>query len=477
MLASKLLNNGLPVKHSLADLCRRYLNRELDKEQQRSDWSAPVLTDEQLRYAAKDVRSATGAVYATREEAAAGWADGRLCAGVRCVARAGGDVALRAAVGPGAAGAGASEDYEFDIRELGRDFVRQLDAALPERHKLPRHEDGTINLNPRTSGSVKLGTKVWAGFNLNSPKQLQEKLGVILGEVPKDANGKPSASRQALRNYAADHEVVQTYLAWKKAEKRRQMAESLLEHQAADGFIRASYIQLGADTGRMSCRTPNLQQCPRDESFRSCVVAPDGWVLVDADFSGMELRLAAAVAKDPVMTKAFQDGADLHSLTAEIIGCDRQIAKSANFGLLYGSGATGLRNYAGAMGVTMSMDEAKKIREDWLRAYPGIALWQREHAAAADQPLRGGANASIRIPVSNLRRFLPGDLNRLTVRANSPIQGAGAAVLKVALGNLWPSGAGRWTQTRCGLRLLSTTKFCCWLGKSTRKNGKQRSSR
>jgi DNA polymerase I-like protein with 3'-5' exonuclease and polymerase domains len=152
----------------------------------------------------------------------------------------------------------------------------------------------------------------------------------------------------------------------------------------------------------------------------------------------MELRLAAAVAKDPVMTKAFQDGADLHSLTAEIIGCDRQVAKSANFGLLYGSGATGLRNYAGAMGITMSMDEAKKIREDWLSAYPGIAQWQRDHAAAADQPLRGGANASIRIPISNFRRFLPGDMNRLTVRANSPIQGAGAAVLKVALGNLWP---------------------------------------
>jgi DNA polymerase-1 len=260
----------------------------------------------------------------------------------------------------------------------------------------------------------------------------------VLGTTPVDANGKPSASRQALRSYAADHEVIQIYLAWKKAEKRRQMAESLLEHQDADGFIRASYVQLGAETGRMSCRNPNLQQCPRDETFRSCVKAPEGWVLVDADFSGMELRLAAAVAQDPVMTKAFQDGEDLHSLTAKIIGCERQVAKSANFGLLYGSGATGLRNYAGAMGITMSMDEATQIRKDWLCAYPGIAQWQREHAAAADQPLRNGTNASIRIPVSGFRRFLPGDMNRLTVRANSPIQGAGAAVLKIALGNLWP---------------------------------------
>jgi len=266
---------------------------------------------------------------------------------------------------------------------------------------------------------------------------LVERFTQVLGETPVDANGKPSASRQALRNYAADHDVIRVYLAWKKAEKRRQMAESLLEHQDADGFIRASYVQLGAETGRLSCRSPNCQQIPRDDTFRSCVVAPEGWVLVDADFSGMELRLAAAIAGDAVMTKAFQDGADLHSLTAETIGCDRQIAKSSNFGLLYGSGAKGLRNYAGAMGITMSVDEAAKIREDWLRAYSGIALWQRECAAEVDRASRTDGVPSIRIPISGFRRFLPGDMNRLTVRANSPIQGAGAAVLKVALGNLW----------------------------------------
>ena len=436
MLASKLLNNGLPVKHSLADLCRRYLNRELDKEQQRSDWSAPVLTEEQLRYAATDVRVLLElSTPLEKRLRLAGLMDAYAleCGALPALAemwRCGlpWDREQLEQV---------KEDYEFDIRELGRDFVRQLDAALPERHKLPRHEDGTINLNPRTSGSVKQGTKVWAGFNLNSPKQLQEKLGVLLGEVPKDANGKPSASRQALRNYAADHEVVQTYLAWKKAEKRRQMAESLLEHQAADGFIRASYIQLGADTGRMSCRTPNLQQVPRDENFRSCVKAPKGWKLVDADFSGMELRLLAAVAKDPVMTKAFQDGQDLHTVTADAIGSDRQIAKSANFGLAYGSGATGLRNYAGAMGITMSQERAAEVRSQWLTQFSGVNAWQRQNAAAADAPTNG-KNPEIRVPVSGLRRFLPGDLNRLTVRCNTPIQGAGAAILKVALGNLWP---------------------------------------
>ena len=150
----------------------------------------------------------------------------------------------------------------------------------------------------------------------------------------------------------------------------------------------------------------------------------------------MELRLAAAVAKDEKMTAAFQAGEDLHTVTAEAIGCDRQIAKSANFGLLYGSGATGLRNYAGASGNTITLDEAKAIREQWLDTYSGIKAWQRQNAEIADKT-QGDKWAETRIPVSNMRRYLQGDMNRLTTRCNTPIQGAGAAILKCALGSLW----------------------------------------
>ena len=165
--------------------------------------------------------------------------------------------------------------------------------------------------------------------------------------------------------------------------------------------------------------------------------APDGWVLVDADYAGMELRLAAQIANDPAMISAFQSGEDLHTVTAEAIGSTRQIAKSANFGLLFGSGATGLRNYAGASGITMSEDEAKAIRSSWLAKFSGINAWQRANAAAADAAPPRDRTPEIRIPQSGMRRFLPGDLNRLTVRCNTPVQGAGAAILKLALGNLW----------------------------------------
>jgi DNA polymerase-1 len=295
-----------------------------------------------------------------------------------------------------------------------------------------------FNLRSKDEGSIRLGTKKYKGFNIGSPKQLLEKFTALLGEQPVDGKtGKPSASRAALQAYAADHHVVQTYLAWKKAEKRRQMVDSIFEKLDSDGFVRASYLQLGAESGRMSCIKPNNQQIPRDEDFRRCVEAPDGWLLVDADFGQMELRLAAAVAKDSRMIKAFQDGEDLHTVTAEAIGCTRQIAKSANFGLLYGSGAKGLRNYAAGVGITMPVEEAAEIRKQWLGTYQGIAAWQQQNAEDAEKS-EGNKWAQIRIPKSNMRRFLPGDMNRLTVRCNTPIQGAGAAILKCALGNLWP---------------------------------------
>jgi DNA polymerase-1 len=222
------------------------------------------------------------------------------------------------------------------------------------------------------------------------------------------------------------------------------MVEALIKHFDSSGFIKASYMQLGADTGRMSCIGPNLQQIPRDPRFRACVKAPAGWKLVVADYAQMELRLAANEAQDELMIRAFQEGLDLHTVTAmqiygvtedEVTKDMRQISKSANFGLLYGSGARGLRNYAAGMGIQMDLLEAGEIRAKFHASYKGISRWQRENAAQANRPSN---DAAIRIRESELRRFLPGEHNSLTVRCNTPIQGAGAAVLKRTLGKLWP---------------------------------------
>ena len=445
MLASRVLTNGLPnIKNGLQPVVKRYLGKDISKEEQASDWSAPELRVEQIAYAAYDVQL----LMELYEPIQHRMADGGLhkawyleCAALPAMAQL-----WRTGLPFDRQSLEALRDQlEEDNKRLGEEFIVALDEALPPNAKLPRDPNGSLNLRIKAEGTVRAGTKKPAGFNINSPHQLKAVFTALLGQVPVDADGKPSASKAALREYAADHAVVSQYLAWKRVEKRRQMAEALLQHQSDDGSIRASYLQMGADTGRMSCMRPNLQQVPRDQRFRACVQAPQGWKLVVADYAQMELRLAAAEAGDELMIRAFQEDKDLHTLTAmqiyavgedEVTKEQRQIAKSANFGLLFGSGAKGLRNYAGATGIQMTLEEAAEIRDKFHAAYVGIHQWQQDAANAANRS--SGNNAAVWIRHSGLRRFLPGENNKLTTRCNTPIQGAGAAVMKRALGKLWP---------------------------------------
>lgn len=442
MLASRLFTNGMyNTKHGLQHLAKDYLMQDLSKEQQKSNWSED-LTTEQLEYAAKDVLVLLDLydvfvdLLAEHTLMPAWYLECNALPAMAQLWRTGlpfNKEALSKLI----------EDLDIEHHEVGEKFIEDFDAALPEGYKLCRGIDGKLLYQTKPGPK---GKKIdGAVFNLNSPAQLLKKFTALLGEAPIDTkNGKPSASRMALQEYVGDHKVVADYLRWKKVEKKRQMAETLLKNLAKDGFIRASYMQMGADTGRMSCMSPNLQQIPRDQRFRACVQAPEGYKFVVADYGQMELRLAAAEAKDSLMTQVFQQGKDLHTITAtqiygvaedEVTKEQRQVSKSANFGLLYGSGAKGLRNYAAATGIQMDLDEAAEVREKFHAAYKGISAWQRKNARDAD---KAKGNPSIRIRISGLRRFLPGENNKLTTRCNTPIQGAGAAVLKLTLGKLWP---------------------------------------
>jgi len=441
LLASRILTNGRPnMKHGLQHVVKRYLKREISKEEQRSDWSQDLTTN-QLEYAATDVLVLLE-LYDKIEERMTlshlnvAWSlECRALPAMAQLWRTGlpfDRTSLLQLI----------EDLDTEHAEVGSKFIEDFDAALPKSEKLHRAEDGSIKYQTKAGAKGKKPDP--EVFNLNSPVQLLRKFTALLGQPPVDPKSeKKSASKSALQEYVADHAVVADYLRWKRLEKRRQMAETLLNNLSSDGFIRASYLQMGADTGRMSCMSPNLQQIPRDVRFRACVQAPAGWKFVVADYGQMELRLAAAEAQDPLMTQVFQQGKDLHTITAtqiygvaedEVTKEQRQVSKSANFGLLYGSGAKGLRNYAAQMGIQMDLAEAAEVREKFHAAYKGIAAWQRENARLANADKN---DPSIRIRHSELRRFLPGENNKLTTRCNTPIQGAGAAVLKVTLGKLW----------------------------------------
>jgi DNA polymerase-1 len=185
----------------------------------------------------------------------------------------------------------------------------------------------------------------------------------------------------------------------------------------------------------MSCTGPNLQQLPRDAAYRRCIRAPEGKVLVKADYSQIELRIAAKVSGDQAMLEAYGRGEDLHALTARrVLGLEqvtkehRQLAKALNFGLLYGIQAKGFRVYARRQyGLDLTLEQAEQYRRAFFTAYPGLETWHRrvkqEHAPET-RTLAG-------------RRRLLGVQTSDTLRLNSPVQETGADGLKLALALLW----------------------------------------
>jgi DNA polymerase-1 len=181
----------------------------------------------------------------------------------------------------------------------------------------------------------------------------------------------------------------------------------------------------------MACGSPNMQNLPRGE-YRKCVAAPPGRVLVKADYSQIELRIAAKVSGDKALTAAYERGDDLHTLTArQVLGIaevtreHRQLAKALNFGLLYGMGANGFRKYARShYGLDLTEEQAAGYREAFFRTYLGLRRWHRS-VGDAPQDTRTLAGRRVR------------KVEQFNEKLNLPVQGSGADGLKKALALLW----------------------------------------
>jgi DNA polymerase-1 len=186
----------------------------------------------------------------------------------------------------------------------------------------------------------------------------------------------------------------------------------------------------------MACDHPNLQDIPRSGPLRSYIRAPEGRLFVIADYSQIELRIAAKISGDKEMLSAYAEGRDLHTLTAqsltgseEIGKDDRKLAQAVNFGLLYGMGAQGLRSYAlRSYGVEMSLEQAALYRKRFFDTYPGLMSWH-------DTERRAWQRGETETRTLTGRRRM--DVERLTDRLNAPVQGTTADGLKLALALLW----------------------------------------
>ncbi len=286
-------------------------------------------------------------------------------------------------------------------------------------------------------------------FNINSTKALGEILFVKLGlpAVKKTKTGY-STDVEVLKKLRGRHEIIEPILEYRQLTKLKSTYVDGLSKVISpkDGRIHSSFNQMVTVTGRLSSTEPNLQNIPvRQElgsEIRHMFVAKEGCVLLDADYSQIELRVLAHIAQDERMIEAFSNGEDIHTVTAsqvfqvppgEVTPGMRRAAKAVNFGIVYGISAFSL-----AEDVGVSVAEAGRYIESYLEKYAGVRKYMDEIRKKAKED--GYVTTLL-----GRRRYLP-ELKSVNfnirsfgerVALNTPVQGTAADIIKIAMVNVY----------------------------------------
>ncbi|MBR5538328.1 MAG: DNA polymerase I [Clostridia bacterium] len=352
--------------------------------------------------------------------------------------------------------------YEATKEKLESDGITSLysDIELPLCRVLYEMEHNGFKLD--TNGLSAYGDKLKAmqhdleeriymlaggEFNINSPKQLGEVLFERLGlpSMKKTKTGY-STNAEILEKLRPYHPIVDEVLEYRKVAKLcSTYVDGLIKVADSDGFVHTLFKQTGTATGRLSSAEPNLQNIPirtemGHELRRFFIPCDSNHVLIDADYSQIELRLLAHIAKDETMINAFLSGEDIHSSTAsavfdvplnEVTSELRKRAKAVNFGIVYGIGAFSL---------AMDLGITKKQADEYIKSY-------LERFAAIDRYLKGTIESAYEKgyveTVFGRRRYIPelSATNKMMkafgerVAMNSPIQGSAADIIKIAMIN------------------------------------------
>ena len=283
-------------------------------------------------------------------------------------------------------------------------------------------------------------------FNLDSPKQLREilydRLGFpVLGKTPK---GQPSTAEAILQELSAEYKLPNLILRYRALSKLKSTYTDKLplEINASTGRIHTSYHQAVAATGRLSSSNPNLQNIPirtqEGRRIRQAFIAPDGYQLLAADYSQIELRIMAHLSQDDGLLAAFADDQDIHQATAaevfgvereEVTDSERRSAKAINFGLIYGMSAFGLARQLG-----IERSAAQEYIDLYFERYPGVKRYMNETRDSARE--RGFVST-----VLGRRLYLPEITSRNHQQRqyaersaiNAPMQGTAADIIKRAM--------------------------------------------
>ncbi len=289
-------------------------------------------------------------------------------------------------------------------------------------------------------------------FNIASPKQLGEILFEkmhLVKKPKKTKTGQYSTAEDVLSVLAKDHKIIRDVLEYRGLSKLKSTYVDALPNQVSPvtGRVHTDYMQTVAATGRLSSNNPNLQNIPirteRGREVRKAFVPRNqDYILLAADYSQIELRIIAALSKEPKMIEAFKNGEDIHASTAskvfnvpleEVTREQRGNAKTVNFGIIYGVSAFGLSNQT-----DLNRTEAKELIDTYYETYPKLKSYMAEQVDFARE------NGYVQT-VLGRRRYLK-DINsqNAVVRGgaernavNAPIQGSAADIIKIAMINIY----------------------------------------
>lgn len=277
-------------------------------------------------------------------------------------------------------------------------------------------------------------------FNVSSPKQLAV---VLFDELGLKANKKRSTAVDVLEKLAHVHPIIEKLMEHRKVNKvYSTYAIGLAKHIQKDNRIHTIYNQCLAQTGRLSSVEPNLQNISvRDEigkQIRKAFIAREGYTLLSADYSQIELRVLASIANETQMLRAFNEGIDIHLQTAmaifhksatDVTSEDRRNAKAVNFGIVYGISDFGL-----AENIDITVIEARQFIEKYFDLYPNIRIFMNDVVEEAKE--KGYVETLL-----HRKRFIPELVSSnyqmrefgKRVAMNSPIQGSAADLIKLAM--------------------------------------------
>ena len=411
MLAEQLLTAGISQRgdHSLKAVCRKYLKIELDKALQTSFIAGEAFSDDQIRYAADDVKHLEP-IFKIQAEAIAK-ADLK-------------DIALlEFAITPAIVNIElAGVNFDTAKIELMRARLLKEEAQIIEKlHDIVK-ESGIMDKHPSLFKE---------GADMNYRSTVQVKQALISFGFNVEGTGIEILEK-------IDHPFAKTLVEYRKTTKLlTSFVDKLPKHiNEKTGRIHPQFFQLGTEAGRFTCQKPNVQQIPHNQEWRDLFSAPDGFKIITADYSQIELRILAEFSQDDAFLSAYRTGQDLHTRTAaemfnlpidKVPNEQRGIAKTINFGLCYGMSAKGLSE-----GLNISIEKAESFIHSYFQAYPKVRNTLETLGKKAVENL-------YTVTLGGRKRFFPSPDSFASQKSlerkgkNTPIQGTCGDILKKAI--------------------------------------------